>query len=107
MPEREVRNPDFLNRAALAIEQATRSYYATDPQSIARIGKIIAVEDAHRIASFFGLKEEEVIRASLKGIPEKFRQDYLDTIYDKGVLWGPQTQQIAEEFSLVSPTLRL
>jgi len=92
-------------RASEGVEAATRAYFAADPGSMARMDKIMAVEEAQAVASLMGVKHEDIIRAYLRGTPEKFRQDYLDTIYDSGVIFGNDAVAIARDFGLISPTL--
>jgi len=92
-------------RVGQVVEEATRSYYASDPASLERMNRIIAVEEAQTLASLMGLGTTEIIRAYLRGTPEVYRQDYLDTIYDSGVIFGKDASEIAREFELTFPTL--
>ena len=105
MTEKSPSQVFIKERAGQAVEAATREYFAADPGSMARMDKIIAVEEAQAIANLMGVKHEDIIPAYLRGTPEQFRQDYLDTIYDSGVIFGPDALNIAREFNLTSPTL--
>ena len=105
MTEKSPSQVFIKERAGQAVEAATREYFAADPGSMVRMDKIIAVEEAQSLANLMGVKHEDIVRAYLRGTPEQFRQDYLDTIYDSGVIFGPDALNIAREFNLTSPTL--
>ncbi len=88
-----------------AVEAVTRAYFAANPDSLERLDKVIAVEDALSFANLMGVTYNDIVRAYLRGTPKKYQQDYLDTIYDQGFLFGNGASQIAREFGLTSPTL--
>ena len=107
MTEKETANAFIKERACALVESATKAYFATPSASPARMNGIIEVEDAQRLASFMGVEYPDILRAYLRGTPVIYRQDYLDTIYDEGILFGRDAEAIAQEFGLTPPTLGL
>lgn len=96
---------DFKQKVECAVERAASAYYATDPKSIKRLERIIQVEDNQKFANFMGVPIIDIVRAHLRGTPKQYQQDYLETIYDYGVLDGKESKKIASEFKLLPPTL--